>query len=759
MHKAGENFDLPYAEGLRCKLNSKLPLFFLLQSGVKSQTYKREVFMKKHRWLAALAVMVMAFAAFDCKTDTDTETGWKDKTYCSAVTFTSEATADGVKVTMATTTEGAVIYYTTDGTLPTKESTEYSEAVEFTKDATVKAIAIKEGIENSPVSIATVSIKEKTIIVDKKADETAPASVTELTAQAKDSRILLTWKDAADNDIYGYEVSYSGTKPINRVVLPALDTTSMMVPPKSEATYVNGLTNGTKYTFTVKTVDTSGNKSEGVTVTGTPVATDAGETLKIDLTASVPQENGYTGNKSNTKVTVKANITTASKVKKVVWKKDGSLIAKTLLADETAATVTETENNAVWTFDIMAQDESANGTYTVAAIDEAGREEAEQITIDNFDFTPPGRVKVTNAVYSGELSSIIINWTEPVDADYHHADITFITNDGTSDSEPSQAITVNKGTLNKTFSNIDGEKAYYTYTFVTYDELGNKGGERIYKVSVKTPVSNIPEGFVEVTGTTITGSESWTPGSSVFVSGRSITIPDMYVCDHEVTRGEFKELMGTDPSTASAYDKDGNKLTGDAVLNNPVNYVSWYDAIAYCNKLSLKENLTPCYSVSGITDWENLAYSSIPTSSNSTWNALTYDKEADGYRLPTEAEWEWLARGDENYTYAGSNTVDDVAWYKTNKNSKGSREVKTKQSNGYGLYDMSGNVYEWCYDWYGTVSSSTADTGASSGSSRVRRGGSWYGDDGFCQVSDRNYGSPHYRNDYYGFRVVRSSSK
>ena len=759
MHKAGENFDLPYAEGLRCKLNSKLPLFFLLQSGVKSQTYKREVFMKKHRWLAALAVMVMAFAAFDCKTDTDTETGWKDKTYCSAVTFTSEATADGVKVTMATTTEGAVIYYTTDGTLPTKESTEYSEAVEFTKDATVKAIAIKEGIENSPVSIATVSIKEKTIIVDKKADETAPASVTELTAQAKDSRILLTWKDAADNDIYGYEVSYSGTKPINRVVLPALDTTSMMVPPKSEATYVNGLTNGTKYTFTVKTVDTSGNKSEGVTVTGTPVATDAGETLKIDFTASVPQENGYTGNKSNTKVTVKANITTASKVKKVVWKKDGSLIAKTLLADETAATVTETENNAVWTFDIMAQDESANGTYTVAAIDEAGREEAEQITIDNFDFTPPGRVKVTNAVYSGELSSIIINWTEPVDADYHHADITFITNDGTSDSEPSQAITVNKGTLNKTFSNIDGEKAYYTYTFVTYDELGNKGGERIYKVSVKTPVSNIPEGFVEVTGTTITGSESWTPGSSVFVSGRSITIPDMYVCDHEVTRGEFKELMGTDPSTASAYDKDGNKLTGDAVLNNPVNYVNWYDAIAYCNKLSLKENLTPCYSVSGVTDWENLAYSLIPTSSNSTWDELTYDKEADGYRLPTEAEWEWLARGGENYTYAGSNTVDDVAWYTTNTNDTGSREVKTKQANGYGLYDMSGNVYEWCYDWYGTVNSSTADTGASSGSTRVQRGGSWCGYGRGCQVSGRVGIYPYNRNLDNGFRVVRSSSK
>ena len=75
--------------------------------------------------------------------------------------------------------------------------------------------------------------------VDKKVDETAPANVTELTATPKDSRILLTWKDAADSDIYGYEVSYSGTKPINRVVLPALDTTSMMVPPKAGGTYIN----------------------------------------------------------------------------------------------------------------------------------------------------------------------------------------------------------------------------------------------------------------------------------------------------------------------------------------------------------------------------------------------------------------------------------------------------------------------------------------------------------------------------------------
>ena len=344
---------------------------------------------------------------------------------------------------------------------------------------------------------------------------------------------------------------------------------------------------------------------------------------------------------------------------------------------------------------------------------------------------------------------------------------------------------VNSGTKVTITCGTEGAKIYYTtdgtkptaesteYTSaisvtaaVTLKAIAVKSGmndSAVASVSYTISSGNIPKGFVKVKGTTITGNESWTPSSEVFVrgsfGGRRITIPDMYVCDHEVTRGEFKELMGTDPSKISAYDKDGNELTGDAVLNNPVNDVNWYDAIAYCNKLSLKENLTPCYSVSGVTDWENLAYSSIPTTIDTNWDAAVCDFEADGYRLPTEAEWEWLARGGENYTFAGSYNLDDVAWYKTNTNDTGTREVKTKQSNGYGLYDMSGNVSEWCYDWHGTVYSSTSDTGVSFGSCRVLRGDSWY-DGGFnCQVSSRNYGDPYKRYANCGFRVVRSSSK
>ena len=265
-----------------------------------------------------------------------------------------------------------------------------------------------------------------------------------------------------------------------------------------------------------------------------------------------------------------------------------------------------------------------------------------------------------------------------------------------------------------------------------------------------TQVPVIPEGFVYVKGTTITGTESWTPSSEVFVSGRSLTIPDLIVSDHEVTRGEYKAVMGSDPSTAGAYDKDGNELEGDDVLNNPVNYVNWYDEIVYCNKLSMKEGFDPCYSINNSTDPD--VWGEVPTSSDSTWNLVECNWNANGYRLPTDAEWEWLARGGENYTYPGSDNVDDVAWYWSN----GTREVKTKAPNGYGLYDMSGNVYEWCWDWYDdSISSSTAADGATSGSDRVLCGGAWYFSDSECRVACSSHFDPFGPNSYCGFRVVR----
>ena len=312
------------------------------------------------------------------------------------------------------------------------------------------------------------------------------------------------------------------------------------------------------------------------------------------------------------------------------------------------------------------------------------------------------------------------------------------------------AHTFDKGVVTKEATEAEEGEKTYTCTVCKY--------KKTEAIPVLPSISEVvSEGFVKVTGTKITGTETWTPTSDVFVRGRVITFPTLIVSDHEVTRGEFKEVMGTDPGTAPAYDANGTELTGDAVLNNPVNYVNWYAAIAYCNKLSIKEGLTPCYTVKDV-DFATLKYSDIPTYSNSTWDVATCDFTANGYRLPTEAEWEYLARGGENYKYAGSNTVGDVAWYTSNTNDTGTREVKTKQANAYGLYDMSGNVWEWCWDWYGSINSTTDSAGSASGSGRVRRGGSWFGGGISCAVSDRSSSSPYDRGSFYGLRVVRNAN-
>jgi formylglycine-generating enzyme required for sulfatase activity len=196
---------------------------------------------------------------------------------------------------------------------------------------------------------------------------------------------------------------------------------------------------------------------------------------------------------------------------------------------------------------------------------------------------------------------------------------------------------------------------------------------------------------------------------------------------YEVTQKEWAEIMGTNPSN----------WKGD---NLPVEMVSWNDAVEYCNRRSLKEGLTPAYRSGG--------------------NSITCDFQANGYRLPTEAEWEFAAKGGtKDYLtteYAGSNSVDTVGWHSGNSGAR-THPVGTKQPNNLGLYDMSGNLWEWCWDWSSSYGSGaqTDLQGAASGTPRVRRGGSWNDDARGLRSASRAHATPSGRGGNLGFRLVR----
>ena len=214
----------------------------------------------------------------------------------------------------------------------------------------------------------------------------------------------------------------------------------------------------------------------------------------------------------------------------------------------------------------------------------------------------------------------------------------------------------------------------------------------------------------------------------------------------EVTQGQFTSLMGYSPSYFTSC---GGTC--------PVEQVSWYEAAAYANALSTKMGKTACYACTGsgasVSCNEATAYA----------GAKIYT--CPGYRLPTEAEWEYAYRaGSSTAFYNGGITscssvdpnLDKIGWYGENSSNK-THSVGQKTANAWGLYDMAGNVWEWCHDWYGTYpTSSVTDPVGTSGSYRVGRGGSWYYYAYDARAANRFVGSPGNRAFSLGFRLARS---
>lgn len=441
---------------------------------------------------------------------------------------------------------------------------------------------------------------------------------------------------------------------------------------------------------------------------------------------------------TNTTKTITINVEQVVDVKRVMFIKGSYTNPAAVLRSSLAEPVGKNADE-LWAFDV-----SENATYTVVVEGKDGNCGLAKVTINCIDKTAPS---VTNIQFSPETpegmqagGTITVTWDNPpipldgsFDSPLAYIDITI---DKIKDQERTseKPARLQNGVYQYEFPNIDTSANCYEFSFVCVDELGNECAPVLEQYWINERQLKTE---VLVEGSTVSKTVT---NSSIF-TGSSYDIASFYMFAHEVTQKEYVEIMGEGSNPSS------NKTSE----RNPVEKVSWYDAIVYCNKLSTSKKYDRCYYFEDENG--NKTYPedmTVPRSNDSTWNNIICNVYANGYRLPTEVEWEYAARGGKDgidgtqFTYAGSDDITDVAWYSGNSSGK-THEVMTKDANALGLYDMTGNVWEW------TMSGT---------SNKTSRGGSYYVDTDKCELNSV-YNERAYQNIYgsLGFRVVRTKTE
>jgi formylglycine-generating enzyme required for sulfatase activity len=257
-----------------------------------------------------------------------------------------------------------------------------------------------------------------------------------------------------------------------------------------------------------------------------------------------------------------------------------------------------------------------------------------------------------------------------------------------------------------------------------------------------------PHRLLHVPGGTFTMGNDDTYGDAAF-DGRpahEVTLSDFFIGEMAVTQDLWQAIMGDNHS----YNK-GER--------HPVEQVSWFDAAVFCNRLSIETGKKPCYYTPDdkVYGQDTKGQWQLPNDGD-----VQCDTDASGYRLPTEAEWEYAAKGgpDHKYSgvYAGSDMLEQVGWHDGNSDGH-THEVGLLLPNTLGLYDMSGNIWEWCNDWFGAYKRGAQKnpTGAKTGRDRVLRGGGYFHTSPYCLAAYRDRYWPVTRDNFFGFRLVLQS--
>jgi uncharacterized repeat protein (TIGR02543 family) len=303
----------------------------------------------------------------------------------------------------------------------------------------------------------------------------------------------------------------------------------------------------------------------------------------------------------------------------------------------------------------------------------------------------------------------------------------------------------------------NGNGSNYAAGF-SYKPTGNITLYAQWKATIITGYANITMIYVPG-GSFQMGKDLETAATGDITPVHTVTLSGFYMGRTEVTQAQYQAVMGKTIQEQQALAGASTTIDDGRGDNFPVYYVCWYEAIEFCNRLSEREGLSLYYTINKSQEDPHNTHSADTLK----WMVMR-NTTANGYRLPTEAEWEYAAKGGNPnavgwvwYTYAGSNIVGDVAWYNSNSGLI-TREVGKKAPNGLGLYDMSGNVWEWCWDWFGSYSSGaqTDPSGAVSGTDRVNRGGAFPSSTEFVHSAYRRCNEPHMQGGDLGFRLARN---